>query len=247
MSPEMPAPLLDDCRRLLTERPDLVALTGVRPADCADFATLAGALLGHIAGNPAIGEAVRAAYGDPALAEVSAYDITETARRNFEPGGAAATLLFARGAQAVMGHRVAHRIWSEGDHMRALAVKSALSRALGTDIHPGARIGRGLWLDHGLGCVIGETAVIGENVSIWHNVTLGSTLTDSGPTRHPRIGSGTVIGAGATVLGNIRIGAGANIGAGAVVLADVADGMTVAGPRAEIRGPARVSFAPRLP
>ena len=243
----MPAPLLDDCRTLLTERPDLAALTGVSAADCTDFASLAGALLGHIALSPAIAEAARAVYADPALAGISAYDIAETARRNFEPGGVAATLLFARGAQAVMAHRVAHRIWAGGDSMRALAVKSALSRVLGLDIHPGATIGRGLWLDHGLGCVIGETAVIGENVSIWHNVTLGSTLNDSGPTRHPRIGAGVVIGAGATLLGNIQIGAGANIGAGAVVLKDVPEAMTVAGPRAEIRGPARVSFALRAP
>jgi len=244
MSPEMPGTLIDDCRTLLTERPDLAALTGLSGTDCAGFADLAGALLGHVAGRPAIGEAVRAAYGDPALAGISAYDITESARRNFEPGGPVAALLFSRGVHAVMAHRAAHRIWTGGDAMRALAVHSALSRALGTDIHPGAVIGRGLWLDHGLGCVIGETAVIGENVSIWHNVTLGSTLNDSGPTRHPRIGAGAVIGAGATILGNIKIGVGANIGAGAVVLADVPDAMTVAGPRGAVRGPARVSFAP---
>jgi len=240
--------LHDDCRALLTDRPELAALTGLSPADCADFATLAGALLGGLSANGAIRDAARAVYGDhPVLVEMSVYDISETARRNFEPGGAVATLLFSRGAQAVMAHRVAHQIWAEGDATLALAVKSALSRALGTDIHPGARIGRGLWLDHGLGCVIGETAVIGDNVSIWHNVTLGSTLTDSGPKRHPRIGAGAVIGAGATLLGNIHIGAGANIGAGAVVLTDVPEAMTVAGPRGDIRGPARVSFAPRTP
>ncbi len=239
--------LLTECRTLLTERPDLAALTGLSAADCSDFASAGFCTRSAAALSPAIAEAARAVYADPALAGISAYDIAETARRNFEPGGVAATLLFARGAQAVMAHRVAHRIWAGGDSMRALAVKSALSRVLGLDIHPAATIGRGLWLDHGLGCVIGETAVIGENVSIWHNVTLGSTLNDSGPTRHPRIGAGVVIGAGATLLGNIQIGAGANIGAGAVVLKDVPEAMTVAGPRAEIRGPARVSFAPRAP
>ena len=248
MSPERAALLVDESRALLSGRPDIAALLGLRAGDCRDFATLAGALLGRICANAAIGEAVRAVYGEnPSLAAVSAHDIAETARRNFEPGGAAATLLFARGAQAVMGHRVAHQIWAGGDRLRALAVKSALSRALGTDIHPGARIGGGLWLDHGLGCVIGETAEIGENVSIWHNVTLGSTLTARGPARHPRIGAGVVIGAGATILGNIGIGAGANIAAGAVVLSDVPEAMIVAGPRGEIRGPARVSFVPPLP
>lgn len=240
--------LHDETRALLQSAPEAAAMLGLTPPDCTDFPTLAATLLGRIGGNEAVRATVHAVYSDtPALVEITTRDITETARRNFEPGGAAAALLFARGVQAVMAHRVANHLWTEGDQTRAMALKSVLGRALGTDIHPAATIGPGLWLDHGLGCVIGETAVIGRDVSIWHNVTLGSTLTDSGPDRHPKIGDGAVIGAGAVILGNIRIGAGANVGAGAVVLTDVPDGMTVAGRRAELRGSARVRFAPEAP
>lgn len=235
----------DETRDLLQASPDAAVMTGITAADCADFPRLAGALLGGIAANDGVRATVHAAYAEaPELVETSSHDISETARRNFEPGGRAGALLFSRGVQAVMAHRVAHHLWGKGDQTRAMALKSVLGRALSTDIHPAARIGPGLWLDHGLGCVIGETSVIGRDVSIWHNVTLGSTLTDSGPERHPKVGDGAVIGAGAVILGNIRVGAGANVGAGAVVLQDVPDAMTVAGPRGEIRGPARVRFAP---
>ncbi len=149
---------------------------------------------------------------------------------------------FARGVHAVMAHRIAHHLWQEGDHTRALAIKSRLGRAFSTDIHPAARIGAGFWLDHGLGFVAGETCVIGQDVSIWHNVTLGSTLSDSGPQRHPVIGDGAVIGAGAIILGNVTVGAGANVAAGALVVTDVAPGTVVVGAKARQVGTAKVSF-----
>lgn len=235
--------LLEDTNRLLAERADIAALTGLSQEAFGDFPSLAGALLQAVAGLP--GDLVARIYAAaPDHAETSLTDIFETTRRNFEPGGAVGTLLFARGVHAVMGHRVAHWLWQAGDPMGALAVKARCARAFGTDIHPGAQIGAGFWLDHGLGFVAGETAVIGQNVSIWHNVTLGSTLTDSGPHRHPRIADNVVIGAGACVLGNISIGTGANIAAGAIVTSDVPASAMVAGPRAQEKGPARVSFAP---
>ncbi len=235
--------LHEETANLLKTRPDVAALVGVTPQDCADFATLAGALMASIGGT-ALKNVVHRAYAVcPDVAAMTLRDITETARRNFEPGGAVSCLLFARGVHAVMAHRVAHQLWIDGDETLAMAVKSILGRALGADIHPAARIGAGLWLDHGLGTVIGETAVIEQDVSIWHNVTLGSTLADSGKTRHPRIGRGAVIGAGAVILGNIRVGAGANVAAGAMVLEDVADGTVVVGTKARAVGPARISFA----
>nr|WP_252192870.1 serine O-acetyltransferase [Rhizobium sp. CSW-27] len=124
----------------------------------------------------------------------------------------------------------------------ALALKALFGRAFSTDIHPAARFGRGIWLDHGLGFVVGETAIIGDDVSIWHGVTLGSTLKDSGGRRHPRLGSGVTVGADAILLGGIDIGAGSVIAAGAVVLGDVQPETTVAGVPAKGKPRTQSSF-----
>lgn len=238
--------LVKEVQDLLAQSPDTAAILALTPFD--SFASLAGALFAGLTGNAAIGQVIAATYGaDATLSEMAHYDISETARRNFEPGGAPASLLFARGVQAVMAHRVAHKLWTQGDPNLALCVKSVCGRALSTDIHPAAQIGAGLWLDHGLGFVAGETCVIAQDVSIWHNVTLGSTLSDDGPHRHPRIGRGAVIGAGATLLGGITIGAGANIGAGAIVVQDVPARSLVTGPKAQPRGTARISFTAGTP
>ena len=233
--------LVDDVKRLLEAAPEVQALLGLAPFE--DFAGLAGALLAGACANPAIGQMVTQVYAaNPNLVVTSLYDIEETARRNFEPGGAAAAILFSRGVQAVLAHRVAHALWGEGKRDVALALKATCGRAYDTDIHPAARIGAGFWLDHGLGFVAGETCIIEEDVSIWHNVTLGSTLTENSPHRHPHVGRGVVIGAGATLLGPIKIGEGANIAAGAMVLTDVEAGSLMTGPKAQLRGVAKVRF-----
>lgn len=234
--------LVDDVKRLLERSPETAAVLNLGPFE--GFAQMAGALLGRQCGNPAVGKVVRDTYAiDQKLIDISSYDIAETARRNFEPGGAPAVVLFSRGVQAVMGHRVAHHLWNGGKMDLALAMKSAFGRAFSTDIHPAAQIGAGLWLDHGLGFVVGETAVIDEDVSIWHNVTLGSTLKDSGPHRHPHIGRGVTIGAGATLLGGITVGENANIAAGAIVVQNVPRGALAVGAKATVRGKAKVSFS----
>jgi serine O-acetyltransferase len=234
--------LVNDVQDLLSRSPKVAKVLNLKPFD--DFASLAGALLASVTGNPAIGDTAADIYGDDrTLVELTCHDIAETARRNFEPGGPSAVLLFSRGVQAVMAHRVAHKLWTDGDTTLALAVKSTCGRAFDTDIHPAATLGTGLWLDHGLGFVVGETSVIEDNVSIWHNVTLGSTLNDSGSSRHPHIKQGAVIGAGALLLGGITIGVGANIGAGAIVVENVADHSLVVGPKSQARGTARISFA----
>jgi serine O-acetyltransferase len=103
----------------------------------------------------------------------------------------------------------------------------------GIEIHPGAVIGKGVFIDHGMGVVIGETCIIGDDVLIFHGVTLGGTGNQQGP-RHPIIGAGAVIGAGATILGRVTIGAGAKVGAGAIVLEDIPDGATVVCAKAKI-------------
>ncbi|KAM7263278.1 hypothetical protein ACFE04_000961 [Oxalis oulophora] len=128
--------------------------------------------------------------------------------------------LHFKGFLACQAHRVAHKFWKQGRKVMALLIQSRISEVFAVDIHPGAKIGHGIVLDHATGIVIGETSVVGDNVTILHNVTLGGTGKVFGD-RHPKIGDGVLIGAGAKILGNVRIGAGAKIGAGSVVLKEV--------------------------
>jgi serine O-acetyltransferase len=140
----------------------------------------------------------------------------------------AESILCYAGLHAVVWHRLAHRLWRAGFRAPARCV-SHLSRFLtGIEIHPGARIGRRLFIDHGMGVVIGETAEIGDDVLIYHGVTLGGLTTRPGK-RHPTLADGVIIGAGAQVLGPIRIGRDARIGANAVCVDPVPDGVTVVG------------------
>jgi serine O-acetyltransferase len=146
-------------------------------------------------------------------------------------------LLFFKGFHALATHRFAHEMWRKGRTDFALYLQSEASRLFAVDIHPAARIGRGLMLDHATGVVIGETAVVGENCSFLHAVTLGGSGKETGD-RHPKVGSGVLIGAGAKVLGNIHIGNCSKIAAGSVVLTDVPPNMTAAGVPARIVGSA---------
>lgn len=146
-------------------------------------------------------------------------------------------LLHFKGFHALATHRFAHEMWRKGRTDFALYLQSEASRLFAVDIHPAARIGRGLMLDHATGVVIGETAVVGDNCSFLHAVTLGGSGKETGD-RHPKIGSGVLIGAGAKVLGNIHVGNCSKIAAGSVVLTDVPPNMTAAGVPARIVGSA---------
>ncbi len=129
---------------------------------------------------------------------------------------------------ALILHRLAHRLYKKNRFFIARLI-SQLNRALtGIEIHPGATIGKGILIDHGMGVVIGETAEVGDRVTIYHGTTLGGTGKDTGK-RHPTVGSNVIIGAGAKLLGPIVIGDNAKIGANAVVLKDVPQGATVVG------------------
>ncbi|KAK7387157.1 hypothetical protein VNO78_27706 [Psophocarpus tetragonolobus] len=144
-------------------------------------------------------------------------------------------LLNFKGFLACQAHRIAHKLWLQGRKVLALLIQNRVSEVFAVDIHPGAKIGRGILLDHATGLVVGETAVIGNNVSILHNVTLGGTGKASGD-RHPKIGDGVLIGAGTCILGNIKIGDGAKIGAGSVVLKEVPPRTTAVGNPARLIG-----------
>lgn len=149
-------------------------------------------------------------------------------------------LLFFKGYQAVQAYRIGHWLWQQGRNHLAYFVQMRVSEIFGVDIHPAARVGRGIMIDHAHSIVIGETAVVGDNVSMLHSVTLGGTGKEDGD-RHPKIGNGVLIGAGAKVLGNISVGRCSRIAAGSVVLEDVPAMKTVAGVPARIVGEAGCS------
>jgi serine O-acetyltransferase len=143
--------------------------------------------------------------------------------------------LYFKGYHALQAHRVTHWLWQHGRKSLALFFQNRMSSVFGVDIHPAAKLGYGIMLDHATGLVIGETAVVGNNVSILQSVTLGGTGKDEGD-RHPKIGDGVLISAGAKILGNICVGEGAKVGAGSVVLEAVPPHTTVAGVPAKIVG-----------
>jgi len=133
------------------------------------------------------------------------------------------------GFHALVWHRLAHWLWQHGWLLAGRFV-SHLGRVLtGIEIHPGARIGKRVFIDHGMGVVIGETAEVGDDVTLYQGVTLGGTSLTRGAKRHPTIGNGVIVSSGAQVLGPFRVGDGARIGAQAVVLSEVPDGATMVG------------------
>ncbi|WP_422007961.1 serine O-acetyltransferase [Pyruvatibacter mobilis] len=146
-------------------------------------------------------------------------------------------LLYFKGFQAIEGYRVAHWCWTQGRVAMAYHLQSRISEVFGVDIHPNAKIGRGVMMDHATSVVIGETAVVGDDVSMLHSVTLGGTGKEDGD-RHPKIGRGVMLGAGAKVLGNITVGNCARVAAGSVVTKAVPANTTVAGVPAKVIGEA---------
>src|SRR6202049_3290181 len=131
------------------------------------------------------------------------------------------------GFHALLFHRVAHWLWGHRWRLAGRLVSHFGRMLTGIEIHPGARIGRRLFIDHGMGVVIGETAEIGDDCTLYQGVTLGGTLLDRGHKRHPTLGNGVIVSVHAQVLGPFRVGDGARIGAQAVVLSEVPDGATM--------------------
>jgi serine O-acetyltransferase len=174
---------------------------------------------------------------NPALAQAMAADCLAVLDRDPACTRLIEPLLYFKGFHALQTHRFAHHLWHMGRKDFALYLQSCSSEVFQTDIHPQARIGQGVFLDHATGLVVGSTAVIEDDVSILQGVTLGGTGKETGD-RHPKIRKGVLIGAGAKILGNIEIGHCARVAAGSVVLNSVPHNMTVAGVPARVVGEA---------
>jgi serine O-acetyltransferase len=155
-------------------------------------------------------------------------DVTAVRQRDPAARSDAEVVLCYPGLHAVWGHRLAHRLWTGGHRLAARFVSTVVRAWTAVDIHPGATIGQGFFIDHALGVVIGETAVIGDDVTLYQGVTLGGTSLERGK-RHPTLGDRVTIGAGAKVLGPISVGSGSRVGANAVVVRDVPPDSVVVG------------------
>jgi len=187
-------------------------------------------------GSLQVHEVVDQAYAKtPGLGKAARADL----KAIFERDPAVYTLvepfLFFKGYHALQAYRVTHWLWIHGRTTLALHFQSRISEVFAVDVHPAARIGSGVMIDHGTGVVIGETAVVEDDVSLLQGVTLGGTGKEHGD-RHPKVRRGVMIGAGAKVLGNTEIGAGSRIGAGSVVLRHVPPGSTAVGVPARVIG-----------
>ncbi|NWG44958.1 MAG: serine O-acetyltransferase [Alphaproteobacteria bacterium] len=175
-----------------------------------------------LAADPSIGEAVRA-------------DLVAVLDRDPACRSYAQAFLYFKGFMALQAHRVGHWLWRSGREPIALYLQSRITQLFAVDVHPNARIGRGVMMDHATGIVIGETAVVEDNVSMLHGVTLGGTGKTGGD-RHPKVRRDVLIGAGAKILGNLEVGEGSRVAAGSVVLKDVPPRCTVAGVPARVVG-----------
>lgn len=172
---------------------------------------------------------------DPHILRAATLDIVAAYTRDPACTDLSTPFLFFKGFHALQAHRIAHWLWHKDRCTLAQFFQNQISVTLGVDIHPAARIGSGIMLDHATGIVVGETAVIEDDVSMLHSVTLGGSGKQSGD-RHPKIRRGVLLAAGCKVIGNIEVGAGAKVGAGSVVLQDVPPGVTVAGVPARVVG-----------
>ena len=172
------------------------------------------------------------------LREVILADLQAYLDRDFACENYLEVLLFFRGFQACTAYRIARYLYLNNQRYTAKYFQNRIFEVYGVDIHPQAKLGKGVVIDHGIGLVIGETAEIGDNAYIFHNVTLGGTGHASGD-RHPKIKNNVFIGAGATILGNVTINDNANIAAGSVVTKDVPANLTVAGVPAKVIGQAK--------
>ncbi len=182
---------------------------------------------------------------DPGIVASAAADLSAIVARDPAADSLLTPFLYFKGFHALQWHRVAHWLWGQGRTELAHFLQSRVSEVFAVDIHPAVPVGRGVFIDHGTGVVIGETAVVGNDVSILQGVTLGGTGKEHGD-RHPKVRDGVLLAVGAKVLGNIEIGRFAKVGAGSVVLKNVPPGATVAGVPAKVVGWSTSDQAPAV-
>jgi serine O-acetyltransferase len=202
------------------------------------------ALSFHLAGKlggPSLAEMLvrevidEALASSPQIAESVRADLRAVKERDPATETYSQPFLYFKGFQALQAYRIAHWLWEQKRKPLAHFLQNRISQVFAVDIHPAARIGHGILIDHGTGVVIGETAVVENDVSMLHEVTLGGTGKETGD-RHPKVREGVLIGTGAKILGNVEIGRGAKVGAGSVVLSNVPPHCTVAGVPARVVG-----------
>lgn len=197
---------------------------------------LAGKLAIEYVSSMTIREVMNDAFGgSPEIGEAIRLDLMAIANRDPAARGIAEPFLHYKGFHALECYRVSNWLWMTNRRTLAMYFRSRIAEVFAVDMHPAARIGKGIFIDHATGVVIGETAVVGDDVSLLHEVTLGGTGKETGD-RHPKVENGVLIGAGAKILGNVRIGRGSKVGAGSVVLCDVPPHVTVAGVPAKVVG-----------
>lgn len=232
-----------EAEEAVRREPDIAAviITSILNHDSLESAVIH-RLAGRLGHRILPGDLIEQTYGeviadDPSIAEAFQADVIAVVDRDPACTRFIEPVLYFKGFHAIETHRLAHALWNAGRQDFALYLQSLSSEVLQTDIHPAAKIGKGIFLDHATGLVVGATAVIGDNVSILQDVTLGGTGKERGD-RHPKINEGVMIGAGAKILGNIEIGHCSRIAAGSVVLHSVPNNKTVAGVPARIVGDA---------
>ena len=216
----------------ILNQPTLEAAVAHRVSSMLDHEAVAGRLIQQ-AFNEALDD-------DPAIAEAIRADIAAVLDRDPACFRSMEPVLYFKGFHAIQAYRLANWLWRTGRRDFAFYIQSRASTAFGVDIHPAAKLGRGIMFDHATGIVVGETAVIGDDVSMLHGVTLGGSGKEAGD-RHPKVGRGVLIGARATILGNISVGNCSLVAAGSVVLKDVPSETTVAGVPAKVVGKATCS------
>jgi serine O-acetyltransferase len=222
------------------------ALAGLMITTILNHERLEDAIIHRVAarlGRPAVSSELiaqtfsEAVEADRSFGEAFRADILAVADRDPACSRLIEPVLYFKGFHAIQAHRLAHWLWNEGRRDFAFYLQSLSSEVFQTDINPAARMGRGVFLDHATGLVVGQTAVIGDDVSILQGVTLGGTGKERGD-RHPKIARGVLIGAGAKILGNIEVGQCARVASGSVVLQPVPPKTTVAGVPARVVGTA---------
>ena len=226
--------LQDAAREIIGREKELEGFLSNSVLEREDFADALGYLIaGKLADNTLDADTLRADFaaaidGNEGILDGCVGDLDAFLDRDPACSERLTPFLYYKGFHALQAYRITRQLWLSQRRTLALHLQSRSSERFGVDIHPGARIGRGIMIDHATGVVIGETAVVEDNVSMLHGVTLGGTGKECGD-RHPKVRRGVLLSAGATVLGNIEIGECARIGAGSIVLRNVPPYCTAVG------------------